>query len=422
MRVLILNQFFYPDISATSQLMTDLAEDLVKMGADVTALCCRNQYIKGEELVSDEVYKGIRIVRVAVTQFDRASFVKRGVSYLSFYVSSFFKLIRLNRPDVILVLTTPPLIASVACMIKAISRCRVIYLVQDLYPDVAVQLGVLKEKSSFTRLLERVSKTTLSRSDAIIALGDCMRRRIEEKGTSPKKIHVIPNWADGDQIRTIERSENEFLREHRLTEKFVVFYSGNMGKVHDFDTILEAVRGLSSHSDIVFVFVGDGPKRNLISDFIKENPDVNILLLPYRQRDELSVSLGAADVSLVTLSKGMEGLVVPSKVYGVMAAGRPIIFIGQKGSEAANTIENASCGYVIPNGQVSDLKNAILNLKADKCLAFQMGKNSRESFETKFDRRLVTRRYFDLIKGVMEANGKNVQHSPSYAASRTTDL
>jgi len=422
MRVLILNQFFYPDISATSQLMTDLAEDLVKMGADVTALCCKNQYIKGEGLVSDEVYKGIRIVRVSVTQFDRGSFVKRGVSYLSFYVSAFFKLVRLTRPDVILVLTTPPLIASVACMIKSISRCRVIYVVQDLYPDVAVQLGVLKEKSRFTKLLESVSKSTLTRADAIVALGDCMRKRIEEKGTPTCKIHVIPNWADGEQIRTVERSENQFIREHNLVDKFIVFYSGNMGKVHDFDTILESAGQLSAHRDIAFVFVGDGPKKNSITSFVKDNPDANILLLPYRTRDELSVSLGAADVSLVTLSEGMQGLVVPSKVYGVMAAGRPVIFVGPSDSEAASTIENAACGYVIPNGRPSELKHAILKLKTDKNLASRMGRNSREHFETKFDRRLVTKRYFDLIKGVTETNGGNIQTSPSYAASRTTDL
>src|SRR5262249_52721370 len=159
-----------------------------------------------------------------------------------------------------------------------------------------------------------------------------------------------------------------------------------------------------------------------ISSFVKHNPDVNILLLPYRTRHELTVSLGAADVSLVTLSEGMQGLVVPSKVYGVMAAGRPVIFVAPRNSEAANTIENPACGYAIPNGRPSDLKRAILKLKTDKKLAEQMGRTSREQFETKFDRRFVTTRYFDLIKGVTETNGSNVQTSPSYAASRTTDL
>ena len=184
MRVLILNQFFYPDISATSQLMTDLAEDLVELGADVTALCCRDRYIRGEQLNADEIYKGIRIIRVRSTQFDRASFTKRAVAYLSFYASSFVKTIRLKKPDVILVLTTPPLIAGVACLVKAFSRCRVIYVVQDLYPDVAVQLEVLKADSLLTKILERISQFTLTRSDAIVALGECMPKADRIKGSA----------------------------------------------------------------------------------------------------------------------------------------------------------------------------------------------------------------------------------------------
>src|SRR5882724_6839887 len=213
MKILILNQFFYPDISATSQLMTDLAEDLTDLGATVTALCCRTTYNKGGDLPAEEDYKGIRIVRARSTSFNRESFVKRAISYLSFYFFSFFRIIRLKKQDVIVVLTTPPLIAAVACAIKSIKGCKVIYLVQDLYPDVAVKLGVLRERSLLTRLLNRVSQSSLTRSDAIIALGDCMREKIEQKGTVSNKIHVIPNWADGTQIILTDRKTNPFLKE-----------------------------------------------------------------------------------------------------------------------------------------------------------------------------------------------------------------
>jgi len=402
MKVLILNQFFYPDISATSQLMTDLAEDLTDFGAEVTAVCCRTTYNKGGDLPAEEVYKGIRIVRARSTKFNRESFVKRAVSYLSFYVFSFFRMIRLARPDVIIVLTTPPLIAAVACAIKTFTGCKVIYLVQDLYPDVAIRLGVLKEKSLLTRLLGRVSTGTLTRSDAIIALGDCMRKKIESKARVSEKIHVIPNWADGTQIVLTERATNPILKELSLQNKFVVYYSGNMGKAHEFDTILQVASDLSDCRDIAFVFVGEGPKRDIIARFIRDNPGSNVILLPYRSRDELSVSLGAADVSLVSLADSMEGLVVPSKVYGVMAAGRPVVFIGPGGSEAAKAIAEAECGYVLENGDASGLKNALLQLKDNVELARHMGTNSRMSFERNFNRRLITRRYFDLIKQVVE--------------------
>ena len=256
----------------------------------------------------------------------------------------------------------------------------------------------------------------------MLRLENACRKRIESKGAHSDKVHVIPNWADGDQITLIKRDENQFIAEHQLQQKFIVFYSGNMGKVHDFDTILQSARDLSEHGDIAFVFVGDGPKKDLIERFVKDNPACNILLLPYRSRDELSVSLGAADVSLVCLSDGMQGLVVPSKVYGVMAAGRPVIFVGPSDSEAADTIRDADCGYVVPNGDVIGLTGAILRLRGDKNLASQMGNNSRSTFEKKFDRRIITRRYFDLIKGLTEANNDSRRRSHLYATTRTTDL
>src|SRR5258708_4690698 len=230
MKVLILNQFFYPDISATSQLMTDLAEDLTELGADVTAVCCRTTYNKGGELPAEEVYRGIRIVRARSTSFNRESFTKRAISYLSFYFFSFFRIILLKKQDVIVVLTTPPLIAAVACAIKTIKGCKVIYLVQDLYPDVAVKLGVLRERSLLTRLLNRVSKSSLTRSDAIIVLGDCMRKKIEAKGSVSHKIHVIPNWADGTQIVLTDRNTNSIIEELSLKDKFIVYYSRNIAK------------------------------------------------------------------------------------------------------------------------------------------------------------------------------------------------
>jgi glycosyltransferase involved in cell wall biosynthesis len=194
-----------------------------------------------------------------------------------------------------------------------------------------------------------------------------------------------------------------------------------MGKAHDFDTILQVARELSNDRDIAFVFVGEGPKRDIIVRFIRENPRSNVILLPYRSRDELSTSLGAADVSLVSLADSMEGLVVPSKVYGAMAAGRPLIFIGPGGSEAAKTIVEAECGYVLENGDAAGLRAAILSLKTDNDLARRMGRNSRLNFEKNFDRRLITRRYFDLIKDVVEKSSNTI-HSRPYVASQTTEL
>lgn len=397
MRLLILNQFFYPDESATSQLMTDLAEDLVSLGLEVTVLCGRSGYTGGTASAAQETYRGIQIVRVPSTGFERRSVVRRALSYLSFYLAAFGRLLLLPRPDVLLALTTPPLIAAVACVMKLLRGTRVICLVQDLYPDVAVQLGVLRPGTLFTRFLERVSRSTLQRADAVIVLGECMRRRVKAKAVAPSRIHVLENWADGSEICSLPPESNPFRRDHGLGDQFVVLYSGNMGNAHDLDTILAAAAGLSQQPDVLFLFVGDGPKKSTVENFAVAHPDARIRLLPYASRNELSYSLSAGDASLVSLAAGLEGLVVPSKLYGILASGRPVLFVGPEGSDTARTVREAQCGFAVPNRDVTGLQQAILRLRDDRALARRMGGNARLLLEQRFERRQMTRRYYNLI-------------------------
>ena len=210
MRVLILNQFFYPDISATSQLMTDLAEDLALLGAQVTALCSNVSYVGGKSFASSEIHGAVRIERVPVIAFNRENILRRIGSYLSFYISAFWRLLRLPRQDVILVLTTPPLVAIVAYAIRLLRGSRMAYLVQDLYPDIAYAFGMLKQKSVAGWMLDGIANFLLKRADVVIALGSCMQERLLAKGVAAEKIHVIPNWADGTQIMPIAREGNPF--------------------------------------------------------------------------------------------------------------------------------------------------------------------------------------------------------------------
>jgi colanic acid biosynthesis glycosyl transferase WcaI len=397
MRILILNQFFYPDSSATSQLMTDLAEDLVRHGIVVTALCGTAGYTKGTTFSTAEWHRGMRVVRVRSPRFTRSSTLRRAISYLSFHVNAFIRLLCLPAQDAILVLTTPPLIAIVACFIKAMKGTRVVYLLQDLYPDLAVQLGILRAGSFAARFLEVVSRLTLRYSDAVVVLGHCMAARVRDKGVSAERISVIQNWADSQKVYPVPREHNCFLDEHELRHKFVVMYSGNLGKVHDLETILEAVREFKDNPQISFVFIGDGAQKVRLEAFVRQHALENVLLLPYCDRNKLRFSLSAANVSLVSQVCCTAGLSVPSKLYGIMAAGTPVIFVGPSQSEAANTVRASACGYVVGNGDVPALKNAILRLRDDTALADKMAASALKVLRGHFDRPILTRCYLDLL-------------------------
>lgn len=401
MRVLILNQFFYPDISATSQLMTDLAQDLASHGLSVTALCANTSYVGGERLPKSEKWGEVGIERVSVVAFARENILRRLASYLSFYVTAFFRLLRLPRQDVILVLTTPPLIALVAYALRVLRGSKMVYLVQDVYPDIAYQFGLMRRGSLGARVLDSISGFLLRKADAIIALGSCMKRRLVEKGVAAERITVIANWADGQQIRPIRPEANPLRAAQGLEGKFVVLYSGNMGRAHEFEAIFAAMVALAPEKQIVFLFVGGGPKRREVEEFARLHPEVNLRVADYVPRAELGLSMGLADLSLLSVAEGLEGLVVPSKLYGIMASGRPALYLGPPSSEAAETIEKHGCGFVIPNGDAAGVTQAILRAFREPAETSRMGEAARAAFERHFDRPLAAAQYLSVLQGVL---------------------
>lgn len=400
LRLLILNQFFYPDISATSQLMTDLAQDLAEEGIEVTALCANAAYIGQAQLPPSEMWGKVRIERVAVVGFDRKNLLRRASSYVSFYITAFLRLLTLPRQHVILVLTTPPLIAVVAYAMRLLRGSKMVYLVQDVYPDIAIEFGVLRRGSLSAKFFERLNRFLLRKADAIIALGSCMRERLLAKGASDEKITVIPNWADGSQIKPLPHQANPFRAEIGLADKFVVLYSGNMGRAHDFTAIFGSMERLTGEPGIVFLFIGSGARREELERFIREHPAANVRVMDYVPRERLPYTMAAADLALVAVADGLEGLVVPSKLYGIMAAGRPALYLGPESGEAARTILAHRCGYVVRNGDVDGFVAAIRTAHADPQARTEMGRRAREAFEREFGRMVASRKYLQVLQRV----------------------
>ena len=395
MRILILNQFFYPDHSATSQLMTDLAEGLVDRGFQVTAISSRGRYNGGEKLPGKETHHGVRIERAWATNFGKANIAGRLCDYLSFYIGAAFKLLFAPKHDIVMALTTPPLIGLVAVAIGRLRGMQVVALMQDVYPDVAIALGALRRRSLLSRTLGWLTRQMLKGSTRIIVLGECMKDRIVEI-IGPERlsrIDVIHNWADGATIKPIDEKESSFAARNRIGNAFVVMFSGNLGQVNDFETLMESASLLKNRPDIQFVFIGEGAKKTYIAEYARINNLTNVRLLPYQPQEDLRVSLAAGHASVVTLADGLAGLSVPSKSYGIMAAGRPILFVGDRRSSIAALVQTHDCGEVIDCGDAARVAQVIESWAHNRRHADKLGLNGRAAFEKYFDRPIAIESY-----------------------------
>ena len=387
MRVLFINQFYAPDAAATAQMLADLCTGLSGRGLQVAVVCSRTAYsassarAAGAHVPTGEPRPHVEVARVPALGFARKSHFTRAASYLSFLVSAAVRSLFGKRPDVVVTLTTPPFVGLVGVLLKRLRGCRLVLWSMDLYPEVAIAAQALRPGSLPARLAERVAKMIYRESDTVVALGPFMRRRVLEYGVSPTHVRVIHNWADGQRIRPIPHEQNDFRASNGLGRHFVVMYSGNMGLGHRFDTVLHAAQALKAQSHIQFVFIGEGPRREDIADRIRDAELSNSRLLPYQPRHDLARSLSAADIHLVSLRDDMQGLIVPSKIYGILAAGRPSILIGGSENEVAAITQEHGCGSVVQEGDVRSLTQAILALANSPGKRQAMGRRAREAFE-----------------------------------------
>jgi len=422
-KILIISEPFYPQVAAIGQLLTDLSEDLVKAGFQVKVVTGNpnNIFNKNNRIPRKEKYKGIKIIRLRNTTFSKYRMAGRVLNYLTFHFLVFFQVLFCERPDLVFVLSTPPFISFSGLMLKIFKRSKVIYNVQDLFPDLAVELGKLKNRQ-FIIILKKLSELIVKKVDRIVVVGEYMERKIRKDllreksestsvGVSPNTndhIITIHNWADGDKIKVLEDKEveNNYLKKKwELEGKFVVLYSGNIGYLHEFDTIIAAAEYLAKEGmkEIVFVFIGEGIKKRYIEEKVREKGLNNILFFPYQPREMLPYSLGLADVSLVTLEKGFEGMVVPSKIYGILASGRPVIAVVGRESEIVEIIREGNCGKMVKIGNYQALVDSIINYCKDRKKCRADGLNGRRYFEEKFDRKIATRKYISIIKDVLES-------------------
>ena len=401
MQLLFVNRYAYPDSSATAQMLTELAEDLDRRGATVTILAGRAPYLSSNvQLSAYERYRGITIRRIRGAHFGRRRLLGRALDYTSFYLLAAWTLLRLPRQDCLIVMSDPPLLSILGAVVGLVKQCKVICWLQDVFPDIAVRAGVLPG-GILTKLLQRLGQWSLGRIDMTVVLGRCMKQYLLDGGLSASKMVCVPNWANGSQIYPLgEEADNEFSETHGIRGKFVVMYSGNLGVVHDVGTILSMVRFTAAFEGVVFCFVGDGVGRRQIENAVCHEGWHHVLFLPYQPKERLRWSLTAADVHLVTLREDMAGLSVPSKIYGILAAGRPAIFIGPETCEVAWLINEAGCGYIVQPGDTRGAERTLRRCMDDRQELERRGLAGRKYFDLHCDRAVAVERFWHVVNKV----------------------
>jgi glycosyltransferase involved in cell wall biosynthesis len=378
MRFLLLNQTFYPDVASTAQHLTDLALGLVVRGHQVTVIASRRAYDHPEtQFPTTETWRGIRIYRVGSTGFGKGAKWRRAADFASFLLLSAWRLMRLPRHDVVVALTSPPLISFLGAWLAKLRRSRFFYWVMDFNPDEAIAAGWLRPESLPARLLDRMSRFSLRQANRVIALDRFMRDRIVAKGITPANVVVIPPWSHDTEVKFDSEGRERFRKAHDLDGKFVVMYSGNHSPCHPLDTLLAAARQLAADPGVVFCFVGGGSEWRKIAE--KQKPETrnqkpeagavsshfsfqlsafsfsNILCLPYQPLDQLAGSLSAADLHVVVMGNAFVGLVHPCKIYNILSVSAPVLYIGPRPSHLSELLDGIDHEYpcaAVAHGEV----------------------------------------------------------------------
>jgi colanic acid biosynthesis glycosyl transferase WcaI len=400
MKLIFVNRFFYPDHSATSQVVSSLAFALAARGHEVQVITSFLSYDGSRKLKRRETVRGVSIVRLPTSAFGRSKLLGRAIDYVTFYLAAFFSLLlRARRGDIVVAKTDPPLLSLLTVPLCRLKDARAVNWLQDLFPEVAEACGLGKgvlQKQAYA-LLRRLRDASLKGSALNVAIGKKMAAKLILSGVQPAQIRIVSNWADGSLVRPVARTANSLAKKWGLEDAFIAGYSGNLGRAHSIETFLAAIAsreqedspGGSGHSGldrpIRWLFTGGGVQMDALKREVEKRKLKSVLFKPYQPEALLSESLSLPDVHLISLLPEFEGLIVPSKYYGIAAAGRPSIFVGDPEGELAETIRQGEAGFVVREGDGKGLAAAIVALARDPALASVQGGNARAQFEAKFD-------------------------------------
>ncbi|MFP4379703.1 MAG: glycosyltransferase family 4 protein [Candidatus Sumerlaeia bacterium] len=404
-KVTIVCQLFYPELVSTGQTLTEIAEELTNIGVEVDVVCGPPTVVGQYKVDKHIEHKGIHIHRVWGTQYPKIPTRGKLVNLVTFTMSAMVKMLFMRGKTPFIILTNPPFLAASGVLCRWLRRRPYIFLVFDIYPDIAAETHVLKKGGFAHRAWNVLNRVLYRNASKIIVLGDRMADRVRSRTKlGPKhddRIEVIHIWADDRNVIPMERSESAILKEWGLEDKFLVQYSGNMGRMHDMETFLKAANHLKSdYPDIHFQFIGEGYKKAFMLDYVKKHDLTNCSFHPYVERERLPESLAAASAGCVTLDRPFTGMAVPSKMFGILATGRPVIGVMEKNSEAGELVIQHDCGVIVEPGDDENLARAIRDLSRDPERCRAMGERGAKALREHYSVHQAAQEYKRVIESL----------------------
>jgi colanic acid biosynthesis glycosyl transferase WcaI len=413
--LLLVNQHYYPDVASTGQHLTDLAEHLARRGIDVEVLTSRGHYVAGHvDAPAREQRNGVRVRRVRTTAFGRTSRLGRIIDYATFYIRVLWTVC--TAPDLtgVIFLTTPPLLSVIGVLGRAVRGRRYGIWSMDLHPDAEIAAGMVSATSMVGRALMWLDTRAYRGADFVVDLGPYMKARVMAKGVPAARTATVPVWGHAEPTHGANGAE-ALKTSLGLDGRFVVMYSGNAGLVHDFDDILAAMHRMRDDPRVFFLFVGDGPRRREIEAFAEAHALTNFAYRPYFPREQVGDALAVADVHLISLRRPFVGISVPGKLYGIMAAGRPALFVGPEQCETAETIREARCGTVVDPAAgdgAARIALAIEQWLSDPDAARSAGERGRAAFRDRYGPARNCEAFERVIRAVWTVNtGQHLVHT-----------
>jgi colanic acid biosynthesis glycosyl transferase WcaI len=400
-RLLVLNRSYWPDAEATGQLLTELCEDLATR-FDVTVIAGQpNQNPEGADYQRTgwQERHGVRIRRVWNTRFTKSFLPGRAVNLISYLCAACWAALWAPRPDLVVVETDPPLLAFLGRLLQLWHRARLVVYLQDLYPDVAVALGKLRE-GFLARTLRRLLRAVYRRADRVVVLSRDMQSLLVAWGLDAEQIECLPNWIDTNLVRPCH-GRNAFRARHQLDDRFVVMYSGNMGLCQRLEDVIVAAQRLADQRQVEFVLVGDGASRAALEQMARDLRLTQVRFLPYQPKGSLAESLSAADLHLLPVDPRVIACLMPSKLYGILAAGRPVLAVAPAGCELAEIVRHEGVGRVVTPGCPDELAAAIAWAVAHREELEAMGLAARRLAVDRYDRRTLTTQFAKMIDSVL---------------------
>lgn len=406
MKIGILTGYYAPEIVAETHLLVDLANDFIRKGADVTVITgfpargvdeqTRLKYQNISEEVADN---GLRIWRVGPRSREGKGFISRTLRYLKItYV--IYRKARKLKPDIYLISSTPPFLGFAGKYLTGTAPT--VYNLQDLFPDSLINLNSRLESNMLIRFFRKFEKLIYKGNSHLLTISQDFRKSVQSRGIPEKKISVVYNWIDSNDIKPVKRDENKLFEKYNLDHgSFYITHCGNIGHSQNLEMVINTAKKLEmTHPDIRFVFIGDGARVSVIQDYIKEMKAGNVSILPYQSFEDLSLVFGLGDVSLVCAKRGVSSGLFPSKTWSIMSAGRAVLCSFDESSELCSIIRTADCGICIPPENEEDFKNAVISLYNDRERTVQYGINGRQYILQKLTREYGTSEYYRILKEI----------------------